>query len=96
MYYTPWSWVTHRLVTGLAVGAENNYTLYPRQSGDVTFFGNNAAGTKSVQRANRTFLTLDYSGAAKYHWGEAFEFTSSVGLQHFRNELSTITANAAV
>jgi TonB-linked SusC/RagA family outer membrane protein len=92
--YNPWSWFTHRLVTGLDVGAENNYTLYPRQSGDVTFFGNNAAGSKNVQRANRTFLTLDYSGAAKYRWGDAFEFTTSVGLQHFRNELSTITATA--
>ena len=92
--YTPWSWFSHRLITGLDVGAENNWTLWPRQSPDMQFFGNNNLGTKNATRANRTVLTLDYSGSAKYRWREALEFTTSAGLQHFRNELSSITATA--
>jgi TonB-linked SusC/RagA family outer membrane protein len=93
--YTPWSWFSHRLVTGLDVGAENNWTLYPRlPAGGTDFLGNQALGTKNVARANRTFLTLDYAGSAKWSWRESMEFTSSVGLQHYRSQLSTITATA--
>ncbi len=93
--YEPLSWLSHRLVTGLDVNAENNWLLFPRQPlGASDFLGNQGLGSKNVQRANRTFLTLDYSGSAKYGWGEALLFTTSVGLQHYRSELSTITALA--
>ena len=93
--YEPMEWFSHRLVTGLDVNAENNWLLFPRQPlGASDFLGNQGLGSKNVQRANRTFLTLDYAGSAKYGWGEAWRFTSSVGLQHYRSELSTITALA--
>jgi len=93
--YEPMEWFTHRLVTGLDVNAENNWLLYPRQPlGSLDFLGNNGLGNKNVQRANRTFLTLDYSSSLKYGWSDALRFTSSFGLQHYRSELSTITAIA--
>jgi TonB-linked SusC/RagA family outer membrane protein len=92
--YSPFEWFTHRLVTGLDVGAENNWTLYPRQPlGNLDFLGNNGLGNKNVSRAARTFLTLDYAGSAKYGWNEALRFTTSVGLQAYRSELSTISAS---
>ena len=91
--FIPLSWFTHRLVTGLDVGAENNWNLYPRRPlGNLDFLGNNGLGSKNVGRANRTFLTLDYAANAKWAWRDALEATTSVGLQHYRNELSTITA----
>jgi TonB-dependent SusC/RagA subfamily outer membrane receptor len=94
--YEPTPWFSHRLVTGLDVNAENNWLLYPRQLlGSLDFLGTNGLGSKNVQRANRTFLTLDYSGALKYGWSDALRFTTSMGLQHYRSELSTITATAA-
>ena len=94
MQFTPREWFTHRLVTGLDVSAENNWTLYPRQPlGSLDPLGQNGLGSKSVARANRTFLTLDYAGSLKYGWRDDLRFTSSVGLQHYRNELSNITAS---
>lgn len=94
MQFTPRDWFTHRLVTGLDVSAENNWTLYPRQPlGSLDPLGQNGLGSKSVARANRTFLTLDYAGSLKYGWRDDLRFTSSVGLQHYRNELSNITAS---
>lgn len=93
MQFAPKEWFTHRLVTGLDVSAENNWNLYPRQPlGSLDFLGQNGLGSKTVNRANRTFLTLDYAGSARYGWRDDLRFTSSVGLQHYRNELSNITA----
>ena len=93
--YEPKEWFTHRLVTGIDVSSENNWRLYPRQPrGNLDFLGNNGLGNKNVQRASRSFLTLDYSSSLKYGWRDAMRFTTSVGLQHYRSELSTITATA--
>jgi TonB-linked SusC/RagA family outer membrane protein len=92
--YTPMEWFTHRVVTGLDVNAENNWTLWPRQLVNADLFGTNGQGSKNVGRATRSFLTLDYSASAKYDWRESLQFTSSVGLQAYRSELSTVTATA--
>jgi TonB-linked SusC/RagA family outer membrane protein len=93
--YAPTAWFTHRLTTGLDIGAEHNFLLYPRQplgAGDV--LGSNGLGTKNVTRNIRSLLTLDYSGSLKYTLGSDFNLTSSYGLQHYRNELSGIGATA--
>src|SRR5205085_7796286 len=75
---TPWQWFTNRLVAGLDVSSENNWSLYPRQPlGNLDFLGNNGVGNKSDSRASRTFYTLDYAGSAKYGWSEAIRSTSS-------------------
>jgi TonB-linked SusC/RagA family outer membrane protein len=92
--YTPFEWFTHRLVTGMDVNSENNWTLWPRQPVNADLFGSNGLGVKNVGRASRSFLSLDYAASAKYDWRQAYEFTTSVGLQHYRSELSTITATA--
>ncbi|NUO38698.1 MAG: SusC/RagA family TonB-linked outer membrane protein [Gemmatimonadaceae bacterium] len=94
--YEPKEWWSNRLVTGLDVNSENNWLLFPRQPlGSLDPLGNQGLGQKNVQRASRNFLTLDYSSSLKYAWSDALRFTTSVGLQHYRSELSTITATAA-
>ena len=92
--YTPFEWFTHRVVTGLDVNSENNWSLWPRQAVNADLLSSNGLGLKTVGRASRSFLTLDYSASAKYDWRESLQFTTSVGLQHYRAELSTVTASA--
>jgi TonB-linked SusC/RagA family outer membrane protein len=92
--YEPLQWFSHRIVAGLDVNSENNWSLWPRQPENGDLLGSNGLGLKRVDRVSRSFLTLDYSASAKYDWREALQFTTSVGLQHYRSELSTITATA--
>jgi TonB-linked SusC/RagA family outer membrane protein len=91
--YEPFSWFTHRLVVGLDVNSESNWTLYPRETAEnATFYGSNGLGSKSVERASRNFLTLDYSGNLKYTL-KSLDFTTTGGFQAYRSELSNITAS---
>ena len=92
-HYEPFPWFTHRLAVGLDVNSENNWTLYPRETAEnATFYGSNGLGAKSVERASRNFLTLDYSGNLKYSL-RSFDFTTTGGFQAYRSELSTISAS---
>jgi TonB-linked SusC/RagA family outer membrane protein len=91
--YEPTPWFTHRLVVGLDVNAENNWTLYPRETADnAGFYGSNGLGAKTVERASRNFLTLDYSGNLKYAF-RSLDFTTTGGFQAYRSELSNITSS---
>nr|MDQ2668388.1 TonB-dependent receptor [Gemmatimonadota bacterium] len=91
--YEPVSWFTNRLAVGLDVNAENNSTLYPRETPEnAGFYGSNGLGSKSVERASRNFLTLDYSGNLKYSV-RSLDFTTSTGMQAYRSELSNISAS---
>jgi TonB-linked SusC/RagA family outer membrane protein len=94
--HNPWPWLTQRLVTGLDVNGENNWLLYPRQATPefAQLLGSIGLGQKQVFRVNSNILTLDYSANAKYAPWRDVEFTSSVGLQHYRNEISVISAVA--
>jgi len=93
--YNPRAWMSHRLVTGLDVNAEQSSLLYPRMPlGANDPLGAPGAGQKNTSRATRSFLTLDYSGTLKYGFGEAHRFTTSVGLQHYRSDVTQIGANA--
>jgi len=91
--FNPLSWFSNRLVTGLDVNSENSSLLYPRQPlGSLDPLGNNGLGNKSVSRTTQNFLTLDYAASAKYNFRDLVHFTTSVGLQHYRAETSTINA----
>ncbi|MEN3339280.1 MAG: hypothetical protein V7647_2956, partial [Acidobacteriota bacterium] len=95
--YEPKEWWTNRLVTGIDVNSENNWLLFPRQPAPSTDpLGSQALGSKDIQRASRNFLTLDYSSSLKYGWSDALRLTTSVGLQHYRSELSQVTTRASV
>ena len=93
--YNPLPWMTHRLVTGLDVNSEAGSLLYPRMPlGAQDPLGNQGNGQKSANRTTRSFLTLDYSGSLKYDLGEAFRFTTSLGLQHYRSDITQVGATA--
>jgi len=94
--YDPFSWFSNRLVTGIDVSGEDNSTLWPRQPDGAAdpLPSSEALGSKSDQRANITIYTLDYAGSAKYGWNDALRFTSSIGLQAYRTETSSITGTA--
>jgi TonB-linked SusC/RagA family outer membrane protein len=92
-HYEPFPWFTNRLAVGLDVNAENNWTLYPRETAEnAGFYGSNGLGSKSVERASRNFLTLDYSGNLKYAL-RSLDFTTTGGFQAYRSELSNISAS---
>jgi TonB-linked SusC/RagA family outer membrane protein len=91
--YEPSARFTNRLAIGLDVNSENNSTLYPRETAEnAGFYGSNGLGAKSVERAARNFLTLDYSGNLKYAV-RSLDFTTTGGFQAYRSELSNITAS---
>jgi TonB-linked SusC/RagA family outer membrane protein len=91
-HYEPFPWFNHRLAVGLDVNSENNWTLYPRETAaNAGFYPSTGLGFKSVNRASRNFLTLDYSGNLKYSL-RSLDFTTSMGLQAYRSEISSITA----
>ncbi len=91
--FEPATWFTNRLAVGLDVNSENNSTLYPRETAaNATFYGSNGLGAKSVERASRNFLTLDYSGNVKYGL-RSFDLTTAMGFQAYRSELSNISAS---
>jgi TonB-linked SusC/RagA family outer membrane protein len=101
--FDPFEWFTNRLVTGIDVSSENNWMLYPRQPlGSLDPLGTDGLGSKNASRATRSFFTLDYSGALKYGLPALMSFvpsannyslSTSVGLQAYRSELSTISAS---
>ena len=93
--YNPFSWMTHRLVTGLDVNSEHSSLLYPRMPlGANDPLGSQGTGQKTASRTTRSFLTLDYSGSVKYNLGDAYAFTTSLGLQHYRSDISQIGGTA--
>jgi len=94
-HYEPFTWFTHRLALGLDVNSESNWTLYPRETAENAGFYPNGQGAKTVERASRNFLTLDYSGNLKYSL-RSFDFTTTAGFQAYRSELSNITASGSI
>jgi TonB-linked SusC/RagA family outer membrane protein len=91
--HDPFSWFTQRFIVGYDVNSESNWSLYPRETAaNAGFYGSNGLGSKSVERASRNFLSLDYAGNFKYSF-RAVDFTSTAGFQHYRSEVSNITAS---
>ena len=94
--YTPLSWFTNRATAGIDATSENNWLLYPRQPlGNLDPLGANGLGTKTAQRVLHNFITLDYAGSAKLHRGADWDFTTSLGLQYYHQDISTIGATAS-
>lgn len=91
--YQPLSWMTHRLVAGLDMNSEVNSTLYPQQAeGAGHFYGSLGLGSKSVNRGERRFLTVDYSGSANLEKGD-YVFTPSIGFQYYKSTSSFINSS---
>jgi TonB-linked SusC/RagA family outer membrane protein len=91
--YQPVSWLTNRLVAGLDLNSENNWTLYPQQpEGSSHFYGQLGLGSKAVARGSRRFVTVDYSGSANFDWRD-FSLQPSVGFQYYKSESSFINSS---
>lgn len=91
--YIPFTWLTNRLVAGFDLNSEDNSTLYPRDPlGTLSLFGSLGTGSRSVERALRNFITIDYSASARYKFRQAYEFKTSVGVQYYKREFTSISA----
>jgi TonB-linked SusC/RagA family outer membrane protein len=92
LQFTPFSWMTNKLIAGIDLNDEVESVLWPRQpEGRSHFFGNQGLGDKSVTRGSTQIVTLDYSGSAKWNLSD-FAMVSSVGFQYFRRSSSFISA----
>jgi len=93
--YQPIEGWTNRLVTGLDSNAEVNTVLYPQQpEGASHFYGQLGLGSKTVARAARRFITVDYSSSYNFSLGD-YSFQPSVGFQYYKTSNSTITSTGA-
>ncbi len=91
--FQPFTWMTHRLVAGVDMNSEVESTLYPKQpEGASHFYGPLGLGSKAVDRGERRFVTLDYSGSATFDVDD-YVFTPSVGFQYYKSTSSFIDAS---
>lgn len=86
---------TNRLVAGLDSNDEVNTVLYPQQpEGASHYYGQLALGSKTVTRAARRFVTVDFSSSYNFNRGD-WSFQPSVGFQYYRTSLSSINASGS-
>jgi TonB-linked SusC/RagA family outer membrane protein len=91
--YQPVSWLKNRVVAGIDLNNESNWTLYPQQpEGAGHPFGTNGLGNKQVSRGGRRFVTVDYSGSAEWNLGD-YNLQPSVGFQYYKTESSFINSS---
>ncbi len=91
--FQPTSWLKNRLIAGLDLNNESNWTLFPQQpEGASHYFGQNGLGNKAVNRGNRRFVTVDYSGSADVAWRD-FMLQPSVGFQFYKSESNFINSS---
>ncbi len=91
--HTPFDWFVHRMVAGVDSNQELYSRLFPRQpEGSNHFFGGQGLGDKSVTRAQRRFVTLDYGASATFGLTDELQGVTSVGFQYYRARDLTIGA----
>ena len=94
--YNPVSWTTHRLSVGMDRGEAVDWILIPRQpEGRSHFWGRRALGSKTVERITNRFVTVDYSGSASFDPRPGLQLTSSIGVQYYQREISSIEAEGS-
>ena len=91
--YQPVSWLKNRLIAGIDLNNESNWTLFPQQpEGSSHFYGQNGLGNKAVNRGNRRFVTVDYSASAEANWRD-FSLQPSLGFQYYKSESAFINSS---
>lgn len=91
--YTPFTWLTNRLVVGLDVGADQTSTLYPRHpDGSRHWWGSLSLGSKNVINETNRVLTFDYGASANRDFSADWRTTSSLGFQYYKLENTAISA----
>ncbi len=91
--HRPTTWFSHRVTVGGDFVHEDNESFTPKLRPDLAqFFSTQAAqGSKSVNRRDVTYTTLDYSGTASYRLG-ALALRTSLGGQLYRRFTQTFSA----
>lgn len=84
----PAPWLSHRLLVGYDVTAEDVQELVPHMTDEQAQFfpGSASLGQKFAQRRSLTFTTLDYAASATASPISGIVSTSSLGLQYFRRK----------
>lgn len=95
--HNPTSWLTQRLNTGVDIGIEENYILFPRDPiGSDFFFGGLSLGDKSLERRRSAFITVDYAAMANFNLTEDLATETSVGTQYLEKEFHVVNAQGRV
>ncbi len=84
--HRPWSWFSHRVTVGTDLTNERDVSLLPRVPTvwEQFFSATAQRGSKSIERKNATYTTVDYSGTFRYPITSNLGATSSFGLQYYR------------
>jgi TonB-linked SusC/RagA family outer membrane protein len=90
--FTPATWFTSRLNTGLDWVSQQNSTLYPHDPNG--YFGALSTGNKSINQYTRKNITVDWAGTARVNARAETQFATSVGLQYYDRTSTLVTANA--
>jgi TonB-linked SusC/RagA family outer membrane protein len=94
--WNPIDWTSHRLSIGMDRGEANDWILIPRQpEGRSHFWGARALGEKRIVKTTNRFITVDYAGSAHYDFRPNLRFTSSVGVQYYGRQMSSIEARGS-
>jgi TonB-linked SusC/RagA family outer membrane protein len=85
--HRPAPWLSHRLNLGLDITGENNQSITERMDEEMAqFYTPTAAlGSKTVERRDVTYSTVDYAATATLPLSSALTSSTSAGLQYYRD-----------
>jgi TonB-linked SusC/RagA family outer membrane protein len=90
--FTPTTWLTSRLNTGLDWINQNDNTLYPFDPNG--FFGALSAGNKTINQFQRRNITLDWATTGKWLPNADLQLATSVGLQFYDRATTLISGTS--
>ncbi|MBI4420591.1 MAG: SusC/RagA family TonB-linked outer membrane protein [Gemmatimonadetes bacterium] len=92
--HRPTKWLTHRAALGLDQTDEFNWRLQENMKPEVAQFfpANTALGSRSSERREVTYTTLDYSATVKANLSSRFASALSAGAQLYRRRTEFTTA----
>jgi len=94
--HNPFPWFTHRIVTGIDVGMDENFTIYPRHpDGTQHFWGGLSLGNKTMAKETNRIVTLDYGASATWDLTPSLNSSTSAGLQYYRRTVSILGGSAS-
>ena len=87
-------WFSHRLTVGLDLTGENNQSITERMDDEMARFytAQAALGTKSVDRRDVSYTTVDYGGTFRFGVAPELNSNSSFGVQYYRKLIQTASA----
>lgn len=92
--HRPAKWFTQRLTLGLDITGENNQSITERMGEEIAQFysATEALGSKSAQRRDVTYKTVDYGATVSLPISESLRSNSSFGFQYYSRFDQTLSA----